>query len=94
MFCTEPEFLDRAVKLLGLGIELPHRHPHLGLGLEDPHPGYLQGQVLVVGVLDKVVQDGVVEGPPPVPVIVGAGGHLLVLPRLQPVGVDIRSRVW
>ena len=87
---AEANLLHRAVKLLGLGVELAHRHPHLGLGLEDPHPGDLQGQVLAVGALDEVVQDGVVEGPPPVPVGVGAGGHLLVLPRLQPVGVDVR----
>ena len=75
--------------MLGLGIQLADRYAHLGLGLQHPHPGDLQRQVLLIGLLDQAIEDRVVEGAPPVPVIIGLGGYLLVLPGLQPILIDV-----
>ncbi len=78
--------MQRADAFLALGIERAHGDAQLGPGRQDPHPGNAQAQVLPVGSLDELIQDGVVEGPPPVPVIVGLRGYLPIALSLQPLG--------
>ena len=49
----------------GLRIEIAHRDAELGARLQDAHTCRLQRQVLAVGALNQLVEDGVVEDRPP-----------------------------
>ncbi len=60
--------VNAAVRLLGLGIEVPHGDPELSTRLQHPQACDLQAVVVPVGNLDQVAEHGVVKSfPPPDP---------------------------
>src|SRR5678810_974661 len=61
--------LDGSDGLLGLRKDLADRDAQLGAGLQDPHPRLLQREAVLVGPRDEPVEDRIVEGLPPVPVV-------------------------
>ena len=65
---ARPVVLDGPGELLRLRKDLADRDAQLGAGLQDPHPGLLEREVIPIGSGDEAVQGRIVEGPPPVPV--------------------------
>ena len=64
--------------MLGLGIELAGDDTQLGPGLQDPHPGNPERQVLPVGGVDELVEGRIFECLPPVFVFCRRGLDSLV----------------
>ncbi len=79
---------ERAARDLGLRVELAEGDAELGAGPEDPRAGGLERQVLGVGPRDEVVQDGIVEGGPPLDHGGAARGQTACPARGRGVGVE------
>ena len=84
---ARPVVLDGPDGLLRLRKDLADGDAQLGAGLQDPHAGLLEREVVPVGPRDEAIQDRIVEGPPPVPVGGRLGADTLV-PGLPPVRRD------
>mgnify|MGYP003693904151 CR=1 FL=1 len=82
---ARPVVLDGPDGLLGLREDLADRDAQLGAGLQDPHPGLLEREVVTVGPRDEAVQDRIVEGLPPIPVVgrFGAETRVPALPEAR-----------
>ncbi len=85
----------RGPRLLHLRKEGAHCNAEGGPGFVDAKPGDLQGRVLIVGLPDERLEDGVVESPPPLgglrrtcldPIVVGTEPFL---GNLRPGGLKI-----
>ena len=75
---ARPVVLDGPDGLLRLRKDLADGDAQLGAGLQDPHAGLLEGEVVPVGSRDEAIQDRIVEGPPPIPVGGRFGADTLV----------------
>ena len=65
--------------LLALRKEVSASHVQLGSRFDHPHAGKLQRQILLVGRVDQVVENRILERRPPVGVVGGHRFHVVVL---------------
>src|SRR5438034_106531 len=77
--------LDGPDGLLRLRKDLADRDAELSAGLQNSHPGLLEREVVPVGPRHEPVQDRIVEGLPPIPVV-GRFGAETRVPGLPEAG--------